>query len=76
MGKVIHKIELPKLLPGEQFSYEILRDGDGEIEGVRMKLEGHELRIEEIVDIEQIYCAKFDILRTRAQDITEKLRKG
>ena len=57
MGKVIHKIELPKLLPGEQFSYEILRDGDGEIEGVRMKLEGHELRIEEIVDIEQIYCA-------------------
>jgi len=69
------KFELPKLFPGESFSHEILRDEDGEIEGVLMKFQNSGFKIEEIVDVEQAYYAKFDMLRARAQALIEELRK-
>ena len=69
------KIKLPKLLPGESFSHEIERDEDGEFVGVLMKFQGYGLKVEEIIDVEQAYFAKFDMLRTRAQALLETLRK-
>lgn len=68
------KIELPKLLPGEEFSHELVRE-DGEVIGVLMKFQNANFKIEEIVDLDLAYAAKFDMLRTRAQALIEKLRK-
>jgi len=68
------KIELPKLLPDEEFSHELVRE-DGEILGVRMRFQNQKFRVEEIVDVEQAYSAKFDMLRTTAQRLLKKLRE-
>ena len=70
------KEALPPLRPGESFSHEVLRDEEGEAYGVMLKFQGYGFKVEEIVSIEEAYYAKFDLLRTRAKALLEKLREN
>jgi hypothetical protein len=70
------KIELPPLQPGEEFFHELVWDEDGELEGVRMRFQNQSHKIEEIVDVDLAYAAKFDLLRTTAERLLKELRKG